>query len=353
MESSKLNIAGQIHDRESLLRFCAEPSDQEWLQDIKNFISQWLDDSQYVEVHTSGSTGTPKRICLLKSSMRQSAILTGDALGLAHGDTALLCIPANYIGGKMMIVRSFVLGLELHWVSPSELTNKQGLPAKVNFTAMIPYQVQKILNDEALTLEQFGTLIIGGAPVSSDLKSELLKVNSPVYATYGMTETASHIALQRLNGKGDTTHFKALKDVTLRTDENKKLSIRAPHISTDWIETNDLVELGEEGKFIWLGRADNVINSGGVKIIPEQVESKLSGHIESAFFIDSSEHPTLGRQVVLFIEAEEQSTSAIPDDVLSKYERPKQILYLNPFVRSANGKILRAESKKAYHKKTV
>lgn len=302
---------------------------------VGDFLLGWFDAKPYVEMQTSGSTGVPKTIRVSKQAMVNSALATGDFFKLSPGDKALHCLPVKYVAGKMMLVRSLILGLDLDFVAPSShpLKNNQ---TNYDFIAMVPLQAQNSINE----LKKVKKLIVGGAKISSSLQNKLEQVATEVFETFGMTETISHIAAKKINENA----FTVLPNVTISFNKNKCLVIHAPQISDEIIITNDLVELVDENKFIFLGRADNVINSGGVKLIPEQIELKLADKIQSRFFIHSKEDLILGEKLILVIEGEQQSLSSTLFDDLEKYENPKEIIFVQKFKETGNGKIIRKES---------
>lgn len=302
---------------------------------IGEFLLDWFDDKEYIEMTTSGTTGLPKLVKLEKQAMIQSALATGDFFGLEPGNKALLCLPVQFIAGKMMLVRSLILGLELDVVSPSTepLTNNS---TKYDFVAMVPLQVQNSIEG----LKNVKKLIIGGAKMDSALEEKLLPLKTEIYETYGMTETITHIAAKRV---GDSV-FSILPNVKISKDDRDCLVISVSSISDEPIVTNDLVELITENQFIFLGRIDNVINSGGVKLIPEQIEAKLIGKIDARFFVTGIPDTILGEKLILVIEGEKQEFALDFFDVLGKFEKPKEIVFVPKFKENENGKLLRKPS---------
>lgn len=327
-------------NREDLCRvaysFIKEGEDFE--KPVGDFLLDWFDSKSYIEMQTSGSTGTPKIIKVDKQAMVNSALATGEFFGLQSGNRALQCLPVKYVAGKMMLIRSIILGLDLDYVAPTSHP-MQGLDGKYDFAAMVPMQAQNSLKE----LRNVKKLIVGGARVSATLENELMKLPTEVYETYGMTETITHIAAKRV-GEGV---FTVLPHVTISYDNRNCLVIHAPKIiAEDTIVTNDLVELVNENQFKFLGRIDNVINSGGVKIMPEQVEQKLDGKLDRRFFIASKEDKELGEKVVLVVEGEHFAIDTTIFDCLDKYEHPREILFVSKFKETENGKVLRKESLK-------
>ena len=302
---------------------------------IGEFLLDWFDDKDYIEMRTSGTTGLPKVVKLQKQAMIQSALATGDFFELEPRDKALLCLPVKFIAGKMMLVRSFILGLDLDVVEPS--THPLALnTTKDDFVAMVPLQVQNSIE----ALQNVKKLIVGGAKMDSSLEEKVLPLKTEVYETYGMTETITHIAARRV---GENV-FTVLPNVKIVQDDRGCLVITIDTISEEPIVTNDLVEIIREDQFIFLGRIDNVVNSGGVKLIPEQIEAKLIDKINSRFFVTGIPDTVLGEKLILVIEGEKQDFATDFFDVLDKYEKPKEIVFVPKFKENENGKLLRKPS---------
>ncbi|MFV8392789.1 AMP-binding protein [Flavobacterium sp. LB2P6] len=307
---------------------------EEFEKSVGDFILDWFDNKSYVEMNTSGTTGTPKLIRVDKQAMVNSAIATGDFFDLKPGDKALHCLPTKYIAGKMMFVRGFILGLDVDFVAPSShpmLYND----TKYDFVAMVPLQAQNSLSP----LKNVKKMIVGGAKMSNALEKELSKLKTEVYETYGMTETITHIAAKKIGEEA----FSVLPNIKISQDDRNCLVIDALKISNDSIVTNDLVELVGENQFVFLGRIDNVINSGGIKLIPEKIEDKLSDKINSRFFVTGKEDPVLGEKLVIVIEGEQQILDDSIFDGLDKYEKPKEVFYVSKFSETESGKIKRKE----------
>lgn len=302
---------------------------------LGTFILEWFDGKDHIEITTSGTTGTPKKIQLKKAAMVNSALATGDFFQLSPGDSALHCLPIQYIAGKMMLVRAFILGLELDYVLPdSHPLDATG--RNYDFAAMVPLQVEQSLAE----LDQVKKIIIGGAKINGNLVEKLKTIPSEIYETYGMTETITHIAAKKVQ----ETAFTILPGIAIDTDERGCLVIDAPRVCDHSLVTNDMVTLVDETHFIWLGRYDNVINSGGVKLFPEQIEEKLASAIPHRFFVIGKEDETLGEKLVLVIESEPHTIAPEVLDKLSKYEKPKEIIFVPHFKETETGKVKRKET---------
>jgi len=306
-------------------------------QHVGNFLLDWFDEKSYIELQTSGTTGTPKVIKIEKQAMLDSALATGDFFGIKPGDTMLHCLPTNYVAGKMMFVRSFILGLDMEFVDPNSDPLKNSAK-EYDFCAMVPLQAKNSL--EQLKAGKIKKLIIGGVKVHKALEEELVKLPMEIYETYGMTETITHIAAKKIGDK----NFTVLPNVTVSVNENNCLVINAKNISDELIVTNDIVDLVSDTQFSWKGRIDNVINSGGVKLIPESIEEKLSTLIPRRYFVYGKDDEILGKKAVLYVEGEPMVIDESVFNVLDKFEKPKEIIFIQKFHETATGKIRRRDS---------
>lgn len=334
---SKFKLNGFHLDRDDLCRVAYSfiKEGEAFEKPVGDFILDWFDGNDYIEMHTSGSTGIPKIIQVKKQAMVNSAIATGDFFELNPGDKVLNCLPVKFVAGKMMFVRGFILGLDMDFVAPSSRPIKNN-DVTYDFSAMVPLQAQNSL-DELHTIKK---LIVGGAKINAALEEELLKLPTRSFETYGMTETVSHIAAKNVGDKS----FKVLPNVTIEKDERNCLVIHAPNISETPIITNDLVDLISDTEFIFLGRLDNVINSGGIKLSPEIIEEKLIKRIDRRFFVIGSPDADLGEKLILVIEGEKYDIPADLFDKLDKYEKPKEVVFIPKFKETGNGKIIRKDS---------
>ncbi|WP_299335361.1 AMP-binding protein [uncultured Psychroserpens sp.] len=342
----KLNGIHYNHDELKEVGYSLVKEGEDYEQIIGHFLLDWLDDHDYVITNTSGSTGLPKSIKIKKQQMVNSSVMTGDFFGLQPGDKALHCLPSQYIAGKMMLVRAMILGLELDMVSPSTIPAYDHHKS-YDFCAMIPLQIQNSLE----RLEDIKTVIVGGARVSKSLKAKLQKVRSTVYETYGMTETVSHIAVRQLNKTSySNAHFKILRDISISKDDRDCLVINAPELSDDVVVTNDVINLVSDTEFDIIGRFDNMINSGGLKLFPEVIEAKLQDTIETRFFITSESDNDLGQKVVLVLEAETNTIDPSVFDTLDKFEVPKVVYNIPKFIETPNKKLHRKKTLEAISK---
>ena len=333
----------------------------------QEFISEWNNEAQTIHVQTSGSTGAPKKLNVRKDRMIESAKMTCNFLGLQSGDTALLCMNLDYIGAKMMVVRSLVRQLHLVQVAPS------GHPlatvdVPITFAAMVPLQVYNSLHvpEEREKLRQIKHLIIGGGAIDDVLAAQLHDFPHAVWSTYGMTETLSHIALRRLNGLESSSWYTPLQGIKVTTNADDCLVIDAPKLCDTPIVTNDIAEIRatstSEGKnalaFRIIGRRDNVINSGGVKIQMEELERLMRPFLTMPYMVTKRKSEKFGEIVVLMVEKEGDDEGATVEEkselpmlrailrllhrALPRYWEPRLYLSVDRIPMTETGKLNRA-----------
>lgn len=315
------------------------------------FIRSWLSGETQYTLTTSGSTGVPKKITITREQMITSAVRTAAKIGVEKNMTALICLDTQFIGGKMMLARSLFFGLRILAVDPcANPLIKIPVDKWVQFTALVPYQVTSILESKhPHLLNNLESVLIGGAPLHPRDIARLQNFQCACYETYGMTETISHIALKLVNTPTQQQYFETLKGITLSTDTRGCLVIESDYLPEP-VVTNDLIELVGPGQFRWLGRADNVINTGGIKVIPETLEAQLQEifmrhGIDNRFFIAALPDDKLGNRIALIIEGSEVPSeplrAALSDfrEAVTPYEFPREIYSASPFVTAGNDKV--------------
>lgn len=317
---------------------------------VLNIIDEWNSGKLDFEIKTSGSTGTPKKIKLLRKDILASVELTKNAFDLSEYNLFYCCLNIETIGGLMMLFRSQVLKSEFLVVEPSskpfeKLGNLEYLLNQKRgevFFAFVPMQLQNMLEDDKSMqlLRTAKTILVGGASISPELKHQIYESELPVYETYGMTETISHIALKNLY-EGDE-NFKVLEGVEIKTNAQNCLMIKSPSTADLWIETNDMVEIIDKNSFKLLGRIDNVINSGGVKIQLEKIEEIINENtiLKERFFCFGIPDEKLGQKLVLVVESKEKKVSKEQlSSILSKFETPKEIYFVEKFSETSSSKV--------------
>jgi O-succinylbenzoic acid--CoA ligase len=360
-----LTINHVRYDRGDLLRrgrdLLNEPDMPDWKAALYRFILDWIDDRDHVSLRTSGSTGAPKEFKVPKQKLIASANATARHFGLMPDDTALLCLPVDHIAGRMMVVRAFVSGLDLIVLPPDArpLLKLGGLD--IRFAALVPMQLESLLGRDGFgpeavdALERIDILLLGGAATREEIVAALQGIRTRVFASYGMTETLSHVAIKPLNRGEGAAGYTPLDGVRVRLDDDRCLVIDVDYLAIRSLQTNDIADLAADGTFELIGRKDLAINSGGIKLFPEQIEQRLA-HLMSGrcFFVCAAPDARLGAQVGLLIEGEpwpddrRESVWRRIGEVLNQYEKPRKIEFVPEFVRSETGKIRRSETLKAF-----
>ena len=331
-------------------------SENEVLNQALSFCREWMEGKEGFIQKTSGSTGTPKEIEITRGQMIASAKATGEFFHINDSDFLLACLHPNYIAGKMMLVRAMVWDCPIQLLDPSsdpfQYLSENNLPY---FVAMGPLQVENSLKnpESKQKLQQIKNILIGGAPCSLQLQRELSENRINAWQSFGMTETVSHIALAKITGSPLWYH--PLPRVKIGQDIREALWIESPMSGKHRIQTNDRVTINSSGSFLWLGRVDFVVNSGGIKLFPEAIEPQIEVEVnklfpDKRFFLGGISDPVLGQKLVLLIESPEKDIEKAKilleqlKPKISHYERPREVIFLNQFEETSNGKINRIKT---------
>lgn len=320
---------------------------------MEHVISEWNNGSDVFSIMSSGSTGKPTICNLSRDLLQWSADGTRRVLGLHQNNTqclVLCCLPVKKTGGFMQLIRALCFGWEIHFVAP---TTHPLLPSITDQTTICiasftPAQLHSLLSKDRTLLQGYHSILVGGAFITLALKNELTsfleKTETHVWETYGMTETASHIALRRVL---QDDYFVPQPGVQVSL-QGSQLCIAIPALKF-FIKTNDLAILHPEG-FEVLGRADDVINSGGIKIHPVLVEQVVEKVLKSEgvfreFYVGKKCDNKWGEIAVLVMEGTPlhnvDHLLRILRQSLPKYHNPKEILFVVSIAYTDTGKVIR------------
>lgn len=289
----------------------------------------WFNELPFITAHTSGSTGVPKEVRLQKNDMIASAVSTNQYFGIKADSTLLCPLSADYIAGKMMIVRAIISGAELWLENPTNRPMQKDY-GKVNLISVVPSQVPYLL-DRKDSLSKLESILIGGAQLPRQLSERIIESGADAYVSYGMTETCSHVALRKVD-YSDSEIYEAMPDIYFSKDSRDCLVIHSDTRSFKELRTNDMVELIDNRHFSWKGRFDNVINSGGIKVFPEEIEQQIRAVIPDnlEYYIAKSNNEKWGEVPVLIIsediEDKEAVLRAVHGAVQQKAQRPVKII---------------------------
>lgn len=321
-------------------------------KNLTDFIKNWIDGCQHFTFQSSGSTGKPKKIQVTRDQILASVEGTRLALGLKTEDKVLLCLNPDYIASIMMAARAMVVGMDI-FIQPASSSPLSDWNQPVDFASFVPLQIYEMIRLEQLDqLSQIRNVLIGGAPLNQEAMEALSTLKNNIYLSYGMTETVSHIALMKISGRQPSDTYRCLPGIEIGTHQDDCLKIKGAVTNDQWLLTTDVVEIISSNEFKWMGRADHVINSGGVKIHPEQLEKALTSELDGLdFFIDGLPDDKLGRVCCLF------STSEIPmeqfekvqkviQEKFSKHHIPRKSLLIPRLIKTESGKLNRKETLK-------
>lgn len=321
------------------------------IQEIESIITDWRSLKNEVQVYTSGSTGKPRLIKHARNQVIASAERTNSFFNLTATSSVLLCISPQTIGGKMVIIRALVGNYEVHCVQAQKNPFVQ-LPANLNvdFASLVPYQLTEIVATDPNLLKRVGKILIGGANLPAFLEETCAQIHDNCFVGYGMTETISHIALRKLNNP----YYSVLEGVNI-TQLNNETIINDSKIRVENLVVSDIIESLNEQQFKWIGRSDFVINSGGIKIHPEQLESIVSTYIATPFIISSIDDQQLGECCVLVSETpiSDELFKNIQDacsNAFGNYYQPKKVIIASVSYL-INGKIDRIKTRLSINSK--
>lgn len=345
VNGAELDEAGLMH---SLDDSAHGSPDAGWTERLKETARELIA-HEGLNVASSGTTGPPKRFRIPVADIEASARLTARTFGLNTGNRVLHCLPAEFVAGKLMLARAFVLGLDITFINPrGSILDHLSPDARFDFVAMVPLQLHRALEeDRARVEERFGTILLGGGPVSYALTEAVHGLRNRIVLGYGSTETVTHVAIREMSGLDPDDRFKAIGDCHFARDPRGCLVVYTPHLTVKQHVTNDLVELIDDTHFNWLGRFDHVILSGGKKIHPEQLETRTASLLPYPHFFSATPDPVLGQAVMLTLECDRPQAEVMPEVIellmphLHPHEWPRRVIVLPRIARTVSGKIIR------------
>lgn len=328
---------------EQLFRFPIQ--DEDFKQKVIECATAFMEKDQ-ISVSTSGSTGQPKNIVIQKWQIENSARATGEYFSINKKSHLLCCLSPDYIAGKMMIYRALVLEATITCIPPHQNIFTSFEPQPIDFVAMVPSQMKFLVKHNPKSLENFSTILLGGAPVHEDLEEKIQQHHNNVYHSYGMTETVSHCAIRKLG----QSNYEALKNVKFDINPKGELQVFAPQISgMAMVQTHDIVQMVSPTSFRWMGRSDFVINSGGHKIFPEILESRIKHLFKGDIMVSSQKDETFGEKVIVLSTAKESEDIVEKmKAILHPYEVPRTILAVKTLFLTRNNKLDRNKNKAVY-----
>ena len=287
-----------------------------------------------VAIGTSGTTGTAKEVLLTSTALISSARASNKFVGAKSGDTWSLLLPLTHIAAVNVVVRSIELG-----TTPIDLRDFDGEYPKADFTAIVPTQLFRALNGDQRLLNHLKSakaVLVGGAALSQSLRNQAELTGIKVITTYGMTETCG----------GCVYDGTALDGVEIEI-RNGKICIAGPILASSislnvgWFETSDLGEY-DNNKLVVIGRADDVIISGGENLSLNAVEDSLSiAFPDAQFAAFAVEDPQWGQSLQLAVVGtiSHDQISAHLEKHLGVFAKPKGVHHMTSLPLLGIGKI--------------
>lgn len=296
-----------------------------------------VDDEIALVMLTSGSSGPPKAAELTWSAIRASADMTQATLRAASAPVWFPCLPANHIGGLAVLLRAILSDASLLWGDPDELDLAPQRGA--THVAVVAAQLARF------DLDGFYRVLLGGARAPVALPEN-------VVTTWGMTETGSGVVydghplagveVTALDGEllvRSPTLFRSYRD-------RPRPHVIGPDGRDDWFPTGDGGDV-QEGRVVVRGRLGFVINTGGEKVWPEDLEVALASLPEiHDIAVTSTDDAEWGERIVALVVSDQNLDDAIrarAEERIGPWAKPKEIRYVTAIPRTGNGKIRRGD----------
>lgn len=318
-----------------------DPSFEE--QDFVNQVIQnWRNNSDTFILKTSGSTGKPSQVALPRALLVWSCERFNDKFEI-NNPSVWCCLPVTKTAGFMSLIRALYFEGSIYFSKPS-LSPRVPSDRNFDFTSLSPFQLRYLLQKSSQSLLKISNVLVGGAAVSEDIIESLKNTRSTVFLeTYGMTETASNIAMRNISAGEEW--FTPHEGVFLSaTNEGTKIAI--PELDFK-IKCNDIITK-KGNKFRVIGRVDEVINSDGLKLNLTDLSSEFKKYVENMptdfdFYLTKKPDEVMGEKLVLvtlnkFKEAFPIFLRQLESEMSSKM-LPKEVIFVKKFDYTDTGKI--------------
>jgi O-succinylbenzoic acid--CoA ligase len=308
-------------------------------------------------IHTSGTGGRAKPVELTYANHLWSALGSGVRIGIDAADRWLCCLPLHHIGGLAIVLRSAIYGTTVVAEPFDARTIASLIPAEqVTVASLVGTTLARLLEAGA-ELDRLRCVLLGGGPVAGGLVEDALDAGVPIAPTYGLTEAASQVTTlppgeaRRKPGSAGTAILPARVSI-----EDGVILVRGPNVARGeldadgWLRTGDRGRLDPDGHLYVLGRADELIVTGGENVSPEEVEQTLYAHpavVDAA--VAGRQDAEWGQAVTAAVVLREgaRTTEAELRDFcrerLAGYKVPKEIGFTERLPRDAQGKLRRRD----------
>jgi O-succinylbenzoic acid--CoA ligase len=306
-----------------------------------DWVKRWNSRDSNFTFLTSGTSGSAKEILFSREQIEKSAWRTAQFFKWSDGMEVLHSLPMQYVAGRMNVLRALITKQSVWKMTPKvEMTSNDFYRLEnIEWWTLTPPMLSSFLSIEQPVLTK-AKLLVGGAPVVQSLIDKAQGVGNEIWESYGAAETLTHIALRKLNGNDKSKGFKPLHGVSIKMTE-QGMAIDDGFLGNA-VVTSDLGTWINDKEFIVEGRIDDIINSGGVKINPLEVEKIIHQHMKEAGFVKGSKDDRWGQIVTWVVKYD----TIIPQDwqdwfISQPLLKPKLIVRVDVLPQNENGKWIR------------
>jgi o-succinylbenzoate---CoA ligase len=306
-------------------------------------------DGVAVVLATSGSTGVPKAAELTADALLASARASLARIGAVAGTGRwLCCLPTHHIAGLGVLVRSLVSGVEPAFADRVDAELVAAAPC--DYVSLVPTQLRRLL-DAGAPVDRFGTILVGGAATPTDLLDAADAAGARVVTTYGMTETCGGcvydgVPLDGVRVETDAAGLIRIAGPVLFSGYRLAPELTKASVHDGWFVTSDLGEVTADGSVVLRGRADDVINTGGEKVVPAQVERALRAldSVSDAVVVGVPDADWGERVTAIIVPADRTSPPNLAvlrmelRGTLPRYAMPRAIVTVEQIPMLASGK---------------
>lgn len=305
-------------------------------------------------VHTSGTAGLPKLVQFERRAIDAAVAASAFALEATPRDRWVCCLPLAHVGGMLVLMRGVLLEAPVS-VHPTFDPRLVGAEEGASFISVVPTMLARLL-DAGVELARFRGILVGGAHLSPDLRERADRAGAPVIETYGLTETCGGVVYDGF----------ALPGVEMRIDDDGGIQLRGPMLMRGyrfdaratsvafteggWLRPGDAGEIDAEGRLHVVGRIDDLINTGGEKVWPQEVEGALREHPKVAEVgVGGRLDPEWGQRVVAFVVPTDAAEPPTLDELraftatrIARHKAPRELVLVDELPRTFSGKLRRA-----------
>jgi o-succinylbenzoate---CoA ligase len=319
--------------------------DTEGVTTVRSGPGEGVAEGTAVIIGTSGSTGVPKGVELSAAALRHSARACLDRVGARPGERWLCCLPVTHVAGLAVLVRSLTGGTEP--VLAERADGPTVAAAGCAHVSLVPTQLQRLLQEPGTPLAGFSSVLLGGAAAPAGLLTAARDAGVPVVTTYGMTETCGGCVYDGIPLDGVRAEVRDDGRIWISGPVLFSGYLGGPRAPADgWFRTGDLGMLDAAGRLTVRGRADDVINTGGHKVVAGEVAAALHTcpGVRDAAVVGQPD-PEWGERVVAVVVPADPGDPPTPEllrrhvrELLPRYAIPSRVVMVDAVPMLPSGK---------------